>query len=178
MHLPVAPHLTDEELRRRAEAATDPDERLRWIAILQKKQGRSATLIADFCNRRPDWVRRVVRAYNTGGPDAVADGRLGNGKASGMTAADWERLRHALEHETPPGGGLWNGPKVARWVAAHVGHPIHPRTGWAYLKRLGWSLKVPVPQHPESSESARTAFKKGGSRRRSKRLFRAILTPL
>ena len=39
MHLSVEPHLSDDDLRARARAATDPDERMRWMAVLQKKQG-------------------------------------------------------------------------------------------------------------------------------------------
>jgi hypothetical protein len=33
-HLIVANHLTELELRARAEAAEDPNERMRWVAIL------------------------------------------------------------------------------------------------------------------------------------------------
>jgi hypothetical protein len=44
---------------------------MRWIAILQRKMGRSPELIADFCNRKPDWVRRIVRKYNAEGPEGV-----------------------------------------------------------------------------------------------------------
>jgi len=47
-HLNVANHLTELELRARAEAAKDPNERMRWVAILQNKAGKEATLIADF----------------------------------------------------------------------------------------------------------------------------------
>ena len=178
MHLPDKPHLSDGELRARAEAATDPDERMRWVAVLQKKQGHPATLIADFCNRKADWVRRVVREYNAGGPDALIDGRQQNGRDGYLDADGWAALEEALKHEDPPGGGLWSGPKVARWVAARVGHSVHPRTGWSYLVRLGWSLKVPIPQHPQSDEGAKEAFKKGGSKKPSPPSRRAILMPL
>jgi transposase len=177
--LNVAAHLTDDELRARSEAAADADERMRWIAILQKKQGRSAELIADFCNRKPDWVRRTVRKYDEGGPDVVADKRVGNGHEPFLDAEGLKALEHALDHDTPPGGGLWNGPKVALWMSARLGHRVDPRTGWSYLAhRLKWSIKVPAQAHPGSDENAREAFKKGGSRPRSGRLFRAILTPL
>ena len=101
-----------------------------------------------------------------------------NGRPGLLTPEHWEALRHALEHECPPGGGFWNGPKVARWVEARLGERVHPRTGWAYLVRMGWSLKVPVPKHPESSQSAKEAFKKGGSKLPSRPSYRAILTPL
>lgn len=178
MHLSVVPHLSEDALRRRVTDAKDPDERMRWIAILQKQAGRPATLIADFCNRKPDWVRRVVRNYNAGGPEAVADRRAANGAKGRFTPEVQAELRAALEHEAPPGGGLWNGPKVARWISARLGEPVHSRTGWAYLRRLGWSVKVPLPTHPAGDEDAKTAFKKGGLKRPSARLYRVILEPL
>jgi transposase len=161
-HLIVANHLTELELRARAEAAEDPIERMSWVAILQKKAGKAATLIADFCNRQPDWVRRVVRAYNELGPESVTDGRIRNGAKGRFTADLQAELQAALEHESPPGGALWNGPKVARWVSKRTGDIVHPRTGWAYLKKLNWSIKVPLPTHPDSDEGAKEAFKKGG----------------
>ena len=85
MILKVLPHLSDEQLRERAEAAADPDERMRWIAILQKKMGRSPELIADFCNRKPDWIRRTVRKYNAEGPESVPDARVDKGDSGEVT---------------------------------------------------------------------------------------------
>ena len=177
--LTVAPHLTESELEERALGTTDADERLRWIAILKKKQGRSSADIADICLRNPDWVRRTVRAYNERGPDAVRDGRQENGKAPILDADGLAELKHAVEHEVPPGGGLWNGPKVARWMSERLGRPVHPRTGWAYLRfRLGRRLRVPLPSHPQKDEEAFEAFKKGGSIKPSRGSHRAILEPL
>jgi hypothetical protein len=91
----VLPKLSDEQLRERA-AAADPDEQMRWIAILQKKMGRSPELIADFCNRKPDWVRRPVRKYNAEGPERVPDARVDNGVAPMLDAAGLKELENAL----------------------------------------------------------------------------------
>ncbi len=176
--LKVLPHLSDEQLRERAKTATDPDERMRWIAILQKKAGRSPELIADFCNRKPDWVRRTVRKYNAEGPESISDRRADNGVAPMLDAAGLKQLENALETEVPPGGGAWSGPKVSLWMSARLGRPVHPRTGWAYLrKRLGWSIKAPSQAHPESDQEAVDAFKKGGSKVASRRLHVSILEP-
>jgi transposase len=176
--LKVLPHLTDEQLRARAKAATDPDEAMRWVAIIQKNAGRSPELIADFCNRREDWVRRVVRKYNAEGPDAIADRRVTNGVKALLDDKGLAELEHALEHDVPPGGGLWNGPKVALWLGARLGQRVHPATGWSYLKkRLKWSIKAPSAAHPDSDQEAVEAFKKGGSKTPSKRLRVVILEP-
>jgi transposase len=178
MILKVLPHLSDEHLRGRAEAAADPDERMRWIAILQKKMGRSPELIADFCNRKPDWVRRTVLKYNAEGPESVPDARVDNGVAPMLDAAELKELENALLTEVPTTGGEWNGPKVSIWMARRLGRRVHPRTGWAYLaKRLGWTIKAPAQAHPESDREAVEAFKKGGSKVVSRRLYISILEP-
>jgi hypothetical protein len=177
--LKVLPHLSDEQLRERARTATEPDECMRWIAILQKKAGRSPELIADFCNRKPDWVRRTVRKYNAEGPESISDRRADNGVAPMLDVAGLKELENALETEVPPGGGAWSGPKVALWMSARLGRPVHPRTGWAYLrKRLRWSIKTPAHAHPESDQEAVEAFKKGGSKVPSRRLHVSILEPV
>lgn len=175
----VASHLTETELRNRAKNTRNPDERMRWIAITQKMAGRSTTLIADFCNRKPDWVRRVVRLYNAKGPDAIKDGRVKNSRPPLLDATGLLKLRYAMENESPPGGGLWDGPKVARWMSAHLQRKVGPQMGWKYLtKRLKWSQKVPLPSHPQSDEQANETFKKGGSTKSWRALHRAILMPL
>ena len=175
----VAPHLTEAELRSRAKNAKNPDERMRWIAVTQKMAGRSTTLIADFCNRKPDWVRRVVRLYNAKGPDALKHGRATNRRPPLLNATGILKLRHAIEQESPPGGGLWDGPKVARWMSDYLQRKVNPQMGWTYLtKRLRWSQKVPLPKHPESDEKATEAFKKGGSKKSWQTLRKAILMPL
>ena len=125
-----------------------------------------------------NWVRRVVRKYNAEGPDGIPDGRANNGLEPMLDKAGLAALEHALEHEAPPGGGLWSGPKVSRWLSARLGRSVHPQTGWAYLtQRLKWSIKVPWSAHPDSDENAVEAFKKGGSKKPSRRLRMVILEP-
>jgi hypothetical protein len=162
----VADHLTEKELRNRAENAENADERMRWIAILQKKLGKPARLIADFCNRKEDWVRRTVRIYNEKGPSAIPDGRVKNGRRPHLDQHGLEKLRLALKNEEPPGGGLWNGPKVSTWIGSYLRRKVCSKIGWKYLaKRLKWSAKTPRPVHPGSDKEAKEAFKKGGSKK-------------
>jgi transposase len=162
--LGVAPHLSHEELIRRFHACSGSDEKLRWQAILLKFEGRRSPDIADVCKRREDWVRRTVRDYNAGGPDAVADKRAHNGKPRMISELDQQELRKAIL-EPAPDGGVWDSPRVARWIAERTGNAtVTPRTGWAYLRRLGFSRLTPRPKHPDADEKAQEAFKKGGSK--------------
>lgn len=169
-HLAVVPHLTDEELCARAESATDPNDRIRWIAIRHKQLGKPAELIAEICNRKSDWVRRTVRNYNKHGPDVDFDKRKQNGKDTYLTEDIKKQLVDALTHEEPPGGGVWTGPQTALWFKRKIGIEIHKSVGWKYLRMAGWSPQVPRPQHPDSDEEAKDAFKKGSFKKRSPRL--------
>ncbi|TVQ86446.1 MAG: IS630 family transposase [Deltaproteobacteria bacterium] len=159
--LRVAPHLTPAELENRYLACVDVGERERLHCVLLKQEGRSSRDIATFFRKREDWVRRVVRRYNERGPDAMKDGRRHNGSPRMLDEASIKRLEEALR-QPHPDGGLWSGPKVAAWIAEHVGVECTNRTGWAYLRRLGYTIQRPRPKHPDADPKAQEAFKKGG----------------
>jgi transposase len=78
-----------------------------------------------------------------------------------LSEADLEALRARLQ--TPPDdGGQWNGPKAARWIAAHLGlEHVHAPRGWEALKKLRWSIQAPRPRNPKAaSVEEEEAFKK------------------
>ena len=61
-----------------------------------------------------------------------------------------ETQQAALEEafSVPPAdGGLWRGLKVAAWISETLRRPVSDVSGWKYLKRLGWTLQTPRPQH-------------------------------
>jgi hypothetical protein len=65
--------------------------------------------------------------------------------------------------QTPPDdGGLWTGPKVARWLAGfHNLKSVHKQRGWDALVAIGWSIQKPRPRHLKAAgEPDRDAFKK------------------
>jgi hypothetical protein len=71
-----------------------------------------------------------VKRYNEQGPDSLGDRRLGNGAAPAILTP--EALSSLKERvKTPPGdGGLWTGPKVARWLAEFHGRKsVHDQRG-------------------------------------------------
>ena len=63
--------------------------------------------------------------------------------------------------QRPPDGGVWTGPKVARYVRARWGVEVGPVTGWRWLRDLGFTLQVPRPSHPRSADrTTRRSWKK------------------
>jgi len=62
----------------------------------------------------------------------------------------------------PPGGGMWSGPKVARWIAERKAlEKVHAQRGWECLRKVGHSPHVPRPSNAQGADdSEREAFKK------------------
>jgi transposase len=107
-------------------------------------------------------VQKLALRYNAQGPAALGDRRLHNRGGQPLLSDDaLAELAAALEH-APADGGLWSGPKVARWIAAKSGRPsVHPQRGWEYLRRLGYRRQTPRPQHEKAATpEQRAAFKK------------------
>jgi len=156
----VKPHLSVAELQERFRSCTDANEKTHLQAILLRLQGRSTAEVSDICGYKPDWVRRLVRRYNKEGPDSLRDGRRNNGKERLMSQTQIEGLRSAVLNTTPPGGGLWTGPKVAQWMTEKLGRRISPQTAWDYLQHMRMSKQTPRPRHVRASGQAQAAFKK------------------
>jgi transposase len=71
------------------------------------------------------------------------------------------KLRYRYTSWRPPDGGVWTGPKVARYVRDRWQVTVCPETGWRWLVALGFSLQVPRPSHPRAADRPRRrAWKK------------------
>jgi transposase len=131
-------------------------ERLRWHAIwllLRSDRPRAPAQVADVVGLSVIAVRHTLRRWNRLGPDGLRDRRRGNGAAARLTPDRRSALRSALR-KRPPDGGLWSGPKVARYVRGRWGVRVRPQTGWRWLRGLGFTLQVPRPSHPRAADAA------------------------
>ena len=160
-HLPVA------ELEARYRAARDATEARHYQAIWLLAQGRTFLEVAEVLAFVPRWVEQLAARYNAFGPEALGDQRRRNGRAATLlTEAVLSALAERLKRP-PEDGGLWSGPKVAAWIARHLGlAAVHPQRGWEALQRLEWSVQAPRPRHPRSATpEQREALKKSWTRR-------------
>lgn len=156
MRLPVGEYLTPAEIDRRYRTCTDAAEKSRWQVlwlVTRPAQPLSATAAAKLVGFTPSWGRTILKRYNAHGPDALADGRRGNGADPKLTPPQQAELFAALQ-AVPPDGGLWSGPKVAAFVRDRFGAEVWPQTGWQWLKNLGFRLVVPRPRHPKAATPA------------------------
>ena len=151
--LPVIEHLPPTEIARRYRTCPDGAEKTRWHIIwlvTHPDQPMSAGRAALAVGLTASWGRALLRRWNEYGPDGLSDGRKGNGADPVPTPSQQSDLYTALQAD-PPGGGLWTGPKVARYVRDQWGVEVVPRTGWRWRVRLGFSLRVPRPRHPKAA---------------------------
>jgi transposase len=145
--------------------ASDPVLRTHLLMVWRMSLGDPIREVAEMVGYSEKWVREVARRYESEGVEGLGDRRHGNPGAKERALLDEEgqaELREALLEETPPGGGMWSGPKVARWIEQKTGmKKVHAQRGWEYLRKARMSPQVPRPSNAQGADSdEREAFKK------------------
>jgi transposase len=165
-----AQHLSVEELAERFRSAKDVVERSHCQVIWLLAKGHTIPEVAEVVALTPRWVRKLAERYEREGAASLGDHRRYNAGKPLLSAEDFEALRERLG-APPDDGGLWTGPKVARWMAARLGLAhVHAPRGWEALKKLDWSLQQPRPRNPRSaSPDEAAAFKKSSPTRSPKK---------
>src|SRR3954462_10828479 len=160
----VADHLSVDDLEARLRAGQDPTATRHVQVIWLFARGHTIADVAAVTSFVPRWIEQLLARYNAHGPEALGDLRRRNGSAPSVLRPELlARLPERLA--TPPSdGGLWTGPKVARWMAGELGlAAVLPQRGWEALKAINWSVQKPRPRHPASATpEEREAFKKAG----------------
>ena len=106
-----------------------------------------------------------MRRYNQDGPQALGDRRHHNPGGTFLLSPEQQVQLHQALDEPPPDGGLWSGPKVARWIYRQLGRQVPLQRGWEYLKRLNYSQRVLRPRHAKADPAAQEDFKKSSPSR-------------
>jgi transposase len=152
--IPFVRHRTVNQLRNKYRACREGVEKARWHAVwllARTDVPRTPAQVADVVGLSAVTVRDVLHRWNADGPAGLADGRTGNGSEPRLNARRRDALYAALQ-KSPPDGGLWTGPKVARYVLHRWGVAVGPVTGWRWLRALGFTLQVPRPTHPRAAD--------------------------
>jgi transposase len=160
--------LSSFELEARYEAAADPVAKSHFHALWLLSSGYEVDEVAELLSFTPRWVRALSKRYNETGPEALGDRRIHNGtKPTILTPEALAGLKERIK--TPPdNGGLWTGPKIARWLAKFHGlKSVHDQRGWDALVAIGYSIQQPRPRHPAAAtEEDRATLKKNSRPRR------------
>lgn len=155
--LPIMPHLAPEEISRRYRSCRDGIETTHWRALWLMTRPEEALTPAQAAHQvglTAGWVRTLLKRWNAEGPDGLADRRaVTNGGRPKLSPEQQAALYEVLQR-SPPDGGLWSGPKVTADVHDRWGVAVGKPTGWRWLRRLGLTLQVPRPHHPEAASPA------------------------
>jgi transposase len=164
----LKPHLSSIELEGGYEAAGDPIAKSHFHALWLLSSGYEVAEVAELLSFSPRWVQALIKRYNESGPEALGDQRVHNGtQPTILTPEALAALKERIT--TPPDdGGLWSGPKIARWLARFHGlKSVHDQRGWDALIALGYSIQQPRPRHPQAAtEEDRSTLKKSSRLRR------------
>jgi transposase len=154
--LPVVRHRTARQAWAKYRSCRHPVEKTRWHAIwllLRTDEPRTPAQVAAVVGVSVITVRAALKRWNRDGPGGLADGRAAN-RGKPVLAEDQRAALFAALKRRPPDGGLWTGPKVARYVRDRWGVAVAPQTAWRWLRELGFTLQVPRPSHPRSASPA------------------------
>lgn len=161
-------HLSSDELEAGYEEAADLVAKSHFHALWLLSSGYEVEEVAGLLSFSSRWVRALIKRYNEGGPDRLGDQRVHNGtQPTILTPAALTALKKRIT--TPPDdGGLWSGPKIARWLAKFHGlKSVHDQRGWDALIAIGYSIQQPRPRHPQAAtKQDRSALKKSSRLRR------------
>jgi len=161
--LSVICHRTADQARTEYRACRNSVEKARWHAVwllLRTDQSRTPAQVAELVGMSAVGVRAILRRWNEHGPQGLSDRRATNRGRPTLSEDRCAELFAALKRR-PPDGGLWSGPKVARYVRDQWGVGVRPETGWRWLRALGFTLQVPRPSHPRAADrSSRRQWKK------------------
>lgn len=156
----LQPHLSCQQLYSRYRASTCPVERSHYQIIWLLADGKTPAIVSQVSGYSRMWVYQLLRRYNQDGPKALGDRRHSNpGKPTQLRQIQRSQLWQVLTGPAPD-GGLWNGRKVADWLTQLTGEHISRYRGWEYLREMGYRLKVPRPQHQETSIAQQQQWKK------------------
>src|SRR3954464_14638623 len=145
----IVGHLSIAELESRYRDAQEATEARHLQAIWLLAQGRTVLEVSEVLAFVPRWVTQLAARYNACGPAALGDRRRRNGKDASLLTGDVLSALAVRLKAPPEDGGLWSGPKVAAWMARHLGlAAVHPQRGWEALKRLRGAGQAPPPPHP------------------------------
>ncbi len=159
----LANHHSSEELKQKYLKSQDPVELRRWHLIWKVSLGWTIKNSAIAVGVNYDYGKEILKKYNELGEQGVknlkAIGRQQTrGKKPLLTLENIEKLQKELESR-PSDGGIWTGPKVARWIEKETGvEKVWNQRGWDYLKKFRYSWQSPRPKHQKGNKLEQEEF--------------------
>lgn len=149
-----------ESLENHYKSSNNAITRTHTQIIMLFREGKSTKEVQEITKYCSKWIYEIVHRFNSLGLDGLGDNRQNNtGRTTLLSQEEQKELEEVLENP-PDDGGVWTGPKVAAWIEKKLGRKIYKARGWEYLKKLGYTIKKPRPEHEKSDKQQQELFKK------------------
>jgi hypothetical protein len=150
----LADYFNSQQLYQKYRKSPNRVESKRWHLLWKISLGWNIKQSAIMVGINYQYAVKIVKQYNQFGPEIVLKKKVQlqprehkGGKKPLLDCRQVEKLSQALENR-PSDGGIWTGPKLARWIEQETGkEKVWNQRGWEYLKRLGYSCQRPRPKH-------------------------------
>lgn len=148
----LANHYSSSELKQKYKKSQDAVESRRWHLLWKVSLGWTIKDSAIAVGISYEYGKEIIKKYNDLGEKGVENLKNKNREHRGakqplLTEEDLKKLSQELESR-PSDGGIWTGPKVARWIEREKGiEKVWNQRGWDYLKKLRYSWQTPRPKH-------------------------------
>ncbi|MEB3281827.1 MAG: IS630 family transposase [Lyngbya sp.] len=159
----LANHYSCEELKQKYLKSKDGVESRRWHLLWKVSLGWTIKNSAVAVGISYEYGKEIVKKYNNLGEKGVENlknkKRLHRGaKPALLSEEELKKLSQELESR-PLDGGIWTGPKVARWIEKEKGmKKVWNQRGWDYLKKLKYSWQTPRPKHNKGNQIEQEEF--------------------
>jgi transposase len=160
----IASHLTVGVLKEKYQNAQDPVESRRWHLLWKIANGWTIKNSAIAIGINYEYAQKILQKYNKDGEEGVKNKRKDNsrktkGRQPLLNETQMTKLAEALKNR-PSDGGIWTGPKVARWIELETGRTkVAKQRGWDYLKKQNYSCQSPRPKHKKGNPMEQEKFK-------------------
>ncbi len=161
----LAEYYKPSELKEKYLKSQNLVESRRWHLLWKISLGLTIKTSAFLVGISYSYARKIVNKYNQEGEQSLKNRKNKTRKNNGgkkplLNQKQLEKLAWDLESK-PSDGGLWTGPKVARWIEKETGaEKIWNQRGWDYLKKHEYSWQSPRPKHRKGDKKAQAEFKK------------------
>ncbi len=155
-------HLSSFKLKEKYLKSLDPVESRRWHLLWKISLGWTIKSSALAVGLSYGYAREIVRKYNPQGIESVTNQKKKVERKGRPTLLNQEQFQELAQVLTsrPSDGGIWTGPKVARWIETKTKKKkVANQRGWDYLKKSNYSWKLPRRRHFLAEAEKQEQFK-------------------
>ena len=159
----LASHFSSDELQQKYIKCQDCVESRRWHLLGKISLGWTVKNSALAVGINYDYAKEILGKYNQLAANGVTNRKKKRlnptgGKKPLLTSPQLQKLAHQLKSR-PADGGIWTGPKVARWIEKETRRQkVWNQRGWDYLKKLRYSCQSPRPKQRKGDAQQQEQF--------------------